>query len=124
MKDGLPPNSTENKSKITPKRQKILDDAFLEMRKAQKTMNPKFLAKIRNLVKNSPVMIEKLGLKKSEIPRNEPKLAPKVKEPVKEAPKQQNYEKIDQSKNIDIVSKLMEISPEKKDKIVEMLSKK
>ena len=148
MKDGLPPNKTP----ISDKRQKILDKAFVEMRKAEKKMNPKFLAKIRELVKNSPTMIEKLGLKKSEIPQGETnaetttsprqQAAPLINaelgtvttdkntqtkskpKPEQKASKTPSHEKIDQSKNIDIISKLMEISPDKKDKIVKMLAKK
>ena len=111
---------------MTQERQKIVDDALLEMRKARGKLNPKFLEKIRNLVKSSPALIEKLGLKKTEIPLAV--IPPTKIENVvveKKAPvEDKGYEKIDQSKNIDVISKLMEISPEKKDKIVEMLSKK
>ena len=139
MKDDSCANSKEDineKSVISQKRQKILDEAFVEMRKAQSKMNPKFLKKIRDLVRNSPILVEKLGLKKSEVP-SEPAKDLKVKaesvvtaqpvsrEPFKNAPKKgEDFEQIDQAKNMDVLSKLLEINPDKKDMIKKLLSEK
>lgn len=123
VKDRLSQNNEENKGdtpEISSQREKIVNDALAELRKVQGKMNPKFLKKIRDLVKNSPALIEKLGLKKSEIPQSKAQVA---KPPVKHE-KPSGYEKIDQAKNMDVVSKLLELNPDKKEMIKKLLSQK
>jgi len=127
-------NEENNKDQrqISAKRQKIVDDALVELRKAQKKINPKFLKKIREMVKNSPALIEKLGLKKSEIPQDENKHSQQeilssslnsAQPKVIQKQDKKDFEKIDQAKNMDVVSKLLEMNPDKKEMIKKLLSK-
>jgi len=134
VKDGLPPNKRE----LTPQRAKILEKAFQELRAARGKMNPAFLAKIRDMVVNNPSMIKALGLKKTEVENMSKETVvatvkaadKKLEQPQKETKPQQQpvrqnqYEKIDQAKNMDVLSKLLEINPDKKDMIKKMLSEK
>ncbi len=122
VKDTPKEKKIEKPSQISKERQKLLDQAFIELRKAQSKMNPVFLEKIRNLVRNSPALIDKLGLKKSEIQTQKNK--GEDKNPQQKAPQKPDYEKIDQSKNMDVIAKMLEMNPDKKDIIKELLKKK
>jgi len=131
VKDAIPPNDKQ----VSTKREEILEKAFIELRKARSKMSPAFLSRIRQIIQNSPALINKLGLEKSEVPNetkavkseaaqkeavtkavieaaiaSQSKVA-KPKEPVQQKPK---MEKIDQAKQMDVLSKLLEINPDKK----------
>lgn len=123
VKDTPKDNKTETMNPITKERQKLLDHAFVELRKAQGKMNPVFLEKIRNLVRNSPVLIEKLGLKKNDIAK--PEITSKNKTKDKNlSQKDSDFEKIDQSKNMDVIAKMLEMNPDKKEIVKKLLSNK
>lgn len=108
---------------MTEKRQKILDQAFEQLRKARAKMDPKVLSSIRRVIAGSPEIMKKLGLNENLKPaeaKPEKKPVPKPKNPPKA---EEGYEKIDQSKNMEVMAKLMALSPDDKEKIKSAIKK-
>lgn len=136
---------------MTPKRQKILDKAFAQLRKSRAAMDPKILSKIRRLVASSPEIMKKLGIKddlkpavsrKTKVDADMPLSSkPAVTKPVatekpverpppknvekkREAPaRDRGYEKIDQAKNMEVMAKLMALKPRDKEEIKKTIMK-
>lgn len=120
---------------MTEKRQKILDKAFAQLRKARAEMDPKILSSIRRMIAGSPEMMKKLGIDeklepkvekpaKKEVAKEVLKAPKKESKPVQSKPKNvEGYEKIDQGKNMEVMAKLMALNPDGKDKIKSAIKK-
>ena len=125
MEDAPPPQKP-----ISAKRQKILADAFAELRKARKRMDPGILRKIKDIVKSSPEIMKKLGIKPSEKIDEDMPLSSKGKKqpemmtskPQTHSP-QEKYEKVDQAKNMEIMAKLIQMKPGAQDDIKAVIKK-
>jgi hypothetical protein len=129
-----PPPNNEAKPgarKITAKRQAILAGAFAQLRKSRAKIEPTILQKIRDIVNGSPEIMKKLGVnekdnKKSDedmpLSAKKPDAEPKKAQP-KSAQKKSSYEKIDQAKNMEVMAKLMELSPDNRDNIKAVIKK-
>jgi hypothetical protein len=147
--------SSDSKPEISKKRQKILDKALAQLRKARGQMDPALLKNIRRMIAGSPDMMKKLGVgndlkpeqakpakqtpapatsKKAVKPPPQPesKLQSKMSETAKNqelqkpAPvseKKAEHEKIDQGKNMEVMAKLLELSPDSRDKIIATIKK-
>jgi hypothetical protein len=125
---------------MTAKRQKILDKAFAQLRKSREEMDPRVLSRIRRIIAGSPEMMKKLGLSENLKPqtiRKEEKPSSqevakqpvrhqkeeKASRPLQKTEEKSSYEKIDQARNMEVMAKLMELSPDNKDKIKSMIKK-
>ena len=113
---------------VTAERQKILDKAFAQLRKARGEMDPKLLSKIRRIIAGSPEMMKSLGVTDNLTPA--PASAPVAKpasqknrapKPVEQ--KSGEIEKIDQAKNMEVMAKLMALSPDNKEQIKSAIKK-
>ncbi len=142
--------SPDAKPKISKKRQKILEKAFAQLRKARGQMDPALLKNIRRMIAGSPDMMKKLGVGDDLKP--EQAKSPKAPSPSKPAhtkpptPKVQEqrqqqqqqlkvdksaasdekaakHEKIDQAKNMEVMAKLLELNPDGRDKIIATIKK-
>ncbi len=141
MKDQQPPK--DKVKKVSARRQAILAGAFAQLRKSRAKIEPAILQKIRDIVGGSPEIMQKLGvteapkpqkeksgdagmpLSKGQIfetaPQKKPNNVPKKKA---DAPKSKGgYEEIDQGKNMEIMAKLMELSPDNRDNIKAVIKK-
>lgn len=144
MNDQQPPSDNKAKSaqkpgerKISAKRQAILAGAFAQLRKSRAKIEPTILQKIRDIVSGSPELMKTLGV--TDTPKKEPKMtadedmplsskaAPKtaIDEKVAEhKPKEKGgYEAVDQGKNMEVMAKLMELSPDNRDNIKAVIKK-
>ncbi len=126
------PEDKAGARKMTARRQAILAGAFAQLRKSRKAIEPGILQKIRDIVSGSPEIMKKLGVtdapkdkidedmplssKTSQAPHKE-----EAKKPTKTAKAKSDYEVIDQEKNMDVVAKLMELSPDNKENIKSLL---
>lgn len=114
--------------KMTAKRQAILAGAFAQLRLSKKKIDPKILEKIRNMVKSSPALMKTLGFRGEGKADDDMPLS--AKQPQKEArtktdkvEKQGGSEKIDQAKNMEVMAKLMELSPDNREAIKKVIKK-
>ena len=114
--------------KMTAKRQAILAGAFAQLRLSKKKIDPQILEKIRNMVKSSPALMKTLGFKGAEKADEDMPLS--AKQPQREArtktdkvEKQGGSEKIDQAKNMEVMAKLMELSPDNREAIKKVIKK-
>lgn len=116
---------------ISAKRQKILSDAFTQLRKARAKIDPSVLDKIREIVAGSPALMRKLGLGAKMPPVVEkPQAAPDAamplssksskpayhelqekKSPPKQVETKGGYEETDQAKHMEIMARLMQLNP-------------
>ena len=117
---------------MSAKRQKILAEAFAQLRKARSKVDPSVLSKIRQIVKNSPDLMKKLGFSNETKVNEDMPLStkgradPPVTPSKLKAPKAESdglYEKIDQEKNMEIMAKLMQLNPESKEGIKAVIQK-
>lgn len=119
MNKPSPPDHTEKP--MTAKRQAILAGAFAQLRLSRKKIDPKILDKIRNIVKSSPALMKTLGFTSADQPRDQDVDMPLS---AKGAPKtEEGAEKIDQAKNMEVMAKLMELSPDNREAIKKVIKK-
>lgn len=130
MKDAPSPSRP-----LTAKRQQILAKAFEQLIASRAKIDPMILKKIRQIVGSNPLLMKKLGL--SEAPKGDQSMPLSAKKPVTQeykppelkktsapAPKKDDeYEQIDQAKNMEIMAKLMEINPKSREGIKAMIEK-
>jgi hypothetical protein len=118
---------SKNSRPVTAQRQKILDKAFAQLRKARGEMDPKLLSKIRRMIAGSPEMMKSLGVTETLAPAPAAplKAAPVVAKnsPVKREEKVSGTEKVDQAKNMEIMAKLMALSPDNREQIKSVIKK-
>jgi len=112
-----PPND-ESAKPVTKERQKILDDAMMQLQKTRKEMDPTIFTKIRAIMTKNPKVMQALGL--SKMPNQ--KIADSDKNKVLE--NSGESEKIDQAKNLDIIAKFMTIKPSGKEDVKNLVQKK
>lgn len=133
-----PEDKTASKKKMTARRQAILAGAFAQLRKSRKSIEPGILQKIREFVSGSPEIMQTLGV--NDVPDKKadesmPLSSKSAAKPIEKTPVKQErpisqpqnskagYETIDQEKNMDIVAKLMELSPDNRENIKSVLKK-
>ena len=116
--------------KMTAKRQAILAGAFAQLRLSKKKIDPQILEKIRNMVKSSPALMKTLGLKGDGKVDDDMPLSAKQPQTVEAKPALQHQkeektgaEKIDQAKNMEVMAKLMELSPDNREAIKKVIKK-
>lgn len=130
MSEQKPPPNIPGARKITAKRQAILAGAFAQLRQSRAKVEPAILQKIRDFVSSSPEIMKKLGVSDQQSKKEDKDmpLSAKVKSSNKEsaAPHSQEkkaYESIDQAKNMEVMVKLMELSPDNRDNIKAVIKK-
>lgn len=125
-------DSSKSGRPMTPKRQKILDKAFAQLRKARGEMDPKLLSKIRRMIAGSPEMMKSLGVTESLEPApvnkhpekiSRPVEAPRVPPAQKPAKEVESHEAVDQAKNMEVMAKLMALNPDNKERIKSAIKK-
>lgn len=116
--------------KMTAKRQAILAGAFAQLRLSKKKIDPQILEKIRNMVKSSPALMKTLGFKSEGKVDEDMPLSSKQPQTVENKPASQDQkeqklgsEKIDQAKNMEVMAKLMELSPDNREAIKKVIKK-
>ena len=148
-----PPPSSDKPAGAKPmsaKRQKIMEIAMAQLKKTRAQMDPSVLKKIRSIIAENPKVMKGLGIDKmpeekeakavephpkavSQKAMNIETLLNKVKSDKErkaaQAPEKQvieprkGEEKIDQSKNMDVLAKLMQLKPSEIENIKSVIFK-
>ena len=114
MADDKPPSHPQDGSiEISRKRKLILDNALRIMRRKREIMDKSVLSVIKDMVTSNPALSKALGYEAKEKPKPAKPAVSKLKQP----------EIVDQGHNMEVLAKLMELDPQSKDKVKEVIKK-